>query len=95
MASESEQAIRMRAYEIWMQEGCPENRALEHWAMARQELGFGTPDLERNPGIGASAGATGSDADELAGENTEEGDVLNDTGLGGGIDPDQRGRTNR
>jgi hypothetical protein len=53
-------------------------------------------DLTCNPGIGSSRGKTlsGEPLSFLAGENTDEGDVANDTTLAGGIDPDQRGRTN-
>ncbi|MFC0010106.1 hypothetical protein [Devosia nitrariae] len=52
-------------------------------------------DLESNPGIGQSPGLTGSDDNVLAGDNTVEGDVMNDTTIAGGIDPNQRGRTNK
>lgn len=31
-------AVRMRAYEIWLNEGRPEGRALEHWLLAEREL---------------------------------------------------------
>ena len=51
-------------------------------------------DLRNDPGIGSSKGATGFDH-ELDGENTFEGDVMNDTTPDGGIDPDQRGRENK
>lgn len=53
-------------------------------------------DLERDPEIGKSKGAfaTGRDPKAIEGENTVEGDVLNDSGAGGGADPEQRGRTN-
>lgn len=51
-------------------------------------------DLRNDPGIGSSKGATGA-APELDGENTFEGDVLNDTTPEGGIDPNQRGRENK
>ncbi len=30
--------IRMRAHEIWVEEGKPEGRALDHWLRARWEL---------------------------------------------------------
>ena len=58
-----------------------------------------TPDdLDENPGIGQSKGLfarTGSDdADQLAGENTVEGDVENDAALGKTADTDV-GRQNR
>lgn len=54
-------------------------------------------DLERYPGIGDSKGAfaTGEDPEEIEGENTLEGDVQNDSSYGGGVDPDQLGRTNK
>jgi hypothetical protein len=53
-------------------------------------------DLSCDPGIKRSRGTTiaGEDPHLGDGENTEEGDVANDTAYGGGIDPDQRGRTN-
>jgi hypothetical protein len=35
----SEEAIRRRSHEIWVQEGRPEGRALEHWLRAEAELG--------------------------------------------------------
>ncbi len=60
-------------------------------------------DLERNPGIGASKGATmaGADADDIDdlmedAENTFKGDVENDAGRAGmGVDPERRGRANK
>jgi len=57
-------------------------------------------DLDCNPGIGASRGATRSgqgdlDPEELEdGETTYEGDVGNDVTPQGGIDPSQKRRTN-
>lgn len=51
-------------------------------------------DLEGNPGIGTSKGVAGGD-DELDGATTFEGDVLSDSTPEGGVDPDQRGRTNK
>ena len=53
-------------------------------------------DLETDPGIGQSKGLNrfeGNDA--IAGDNTDEGDVSNDTNRFGGVDPDQRGRANK
>jgi hypothetical protein len=38
---------------------------------------------------------SGGDPEDLAGANTDEGDVANDTTPQGGVDPNQRGRTNR
>ena len=66
------------------------------------DLGADVPpppnDLERNPGIGASKGAyarTSADPETVEADNTVEGDVLSDGAKGGGVDPDQRGRTNK
>jgi hypothetical protein len=38
MTPELEERIRLRALEIWKEQGCPEGRALEHWAEAEREL---------------------------------------------------------
>ncbi|GJE04064.1 hypothetical protein [Methylobacterium isbiliense] len=53
-------------------------------------------DLKGNPGIGTSKGMTrsGGDPADIEGANTIEGDVANDVTREGGVDPDQRGRTN-
>jgi len=34
----SEEAIRRRSHEIWLKEGRPEGKALEHWLRAEAEL---------------------------------------------------------
>lgn len=34
----SNDAIANRAWQIWLKEGCPEGRALEHWLQAESEL---------------------------------------------------------
>lgn len=53
-------------------------------------------DLRNDPGIGQSKGLSRfTGPDELEGENTEEGDVGNDTNRFGGVDPNQRGRANK
>lgn len=95
MSSDTEQAIRIRAYEIWEQEGSPDGRDREHWQQAERELGVGPSDLKENPGIGMSLGTTEGDPEDIEGENTFEGDVLNDTTRSGAINPSQRGRTNK
>jgi hypothetical protein len=38
MTPEREERIRLRALEIWREEGCPEGRAREHWEQAEREL---------------------------------------------------------
>ena len=34
----SEEAVRQRSYEIWVREGRPEGRSLDHWLRAKAEL---------------------------------------------------------
>lgn len=53
-------------------------------------------DLRRDPGIGRSKGRFAqTDEPPLEGDSTYEGDVMNDTNRGGGVDPRQTGRTNK
>lgn len=54
-------------------------------------------DEERNPGIGSSKGTFGRGTDPTAieGENTSEGDVMNDVGRTGAVPEGRTGRTNR
>ncbi len=65
----------------------------------QSELGAGgqrNDSLDRNPGIGQSKGsfATGMSPREIAGENTVEGDVDNDTTPTDGVPEHERARTN-
>ena len=39
MTPELEEKIRLRALEIWKEQGCPDGRAREHWEQAERELG--------------------------------------------------------
>ena len=39
MTPEREDKIRLRALEIWKEQGCPEGRAREHWGQAEREVG--------------------------------------------------------
>ena len=56
----------------------------------------GPDDLERNPGIGQSAGlADRSDFDLIEGDNTVEGDTDNDVKPNGGRAQAQRGKTSK
>ncbi len=55
-------------------------------------------DLDRNPGIGSSKGvhsATGVDPEDLEAQSTIGADVMNDTTPEAGVDPNQKGRTNK
>jgi hypothetical protein len=38
--SDTEQRIREQAYRIWLEEGCPEGRDLDHWDMAIALVSF-------------------------------------------------------
>lgn len=104
MAITTDEEIRLRAYQIWKEEGQPEGMDADHWRRASEQVTLArgdadatavNADLERNPGIGSSGGTTGRDPADLAGENTFEGDVMNDVTRTGAINPDQRGRTNK
>lgn len=35
---DNSELIRLRAYEIWIREGQPEGRELEHWLQARRDV---------------------------------------------------------
>lgn len=74
----------------------------KHPPQSKDDLGADVPplqdDLERNPGIGASKGAfaaTGADPESIEADNTSEGDVMNEGAKGGGVNPNQTGRTNK
>ena len=102
MEPQQEDTIRARAYQLWEQEGRPEGRHAEHWATAEREsrqdgdeAGAPSDDLETDPGIGYSAGTSTQEIDEIKGENTLEGDVMNDTEADGSVSPIRRGRTNK
>ena len=34
----SDEAVRLRSFSIWQREGCPQDRALDHWLRAKAEL---------------------------------------------------------
>ena len=118
MPSDTLDQIRMRAYELWEEQGRPDGLSDVHWQQAARELGAGPFDLERDPGISRSGGETpqrlagvadsgtqpesdavstagGETPERLAGIATTESDVMSDTTPSGGIDPNQRGRTNK
>jgi hypothetical protein len=46
--TETEQRIRERAYQIWIEEGRPTGRDKEHWARAEQELSETTGEARRS-----------------------------------------------
>lgn len=47
---DNNELIRLRAYEIWIREGQPEGRELEHWLQARRDvLGSDAERRDENP----------------------------------------------
>ena len=42
-AIRAEKTVAERAYELWLEDGCPVHRDLEHWLKAEQELN--QPDM--------------------------------------------------
>ncbi|MGG5888317.1 hypothetical protein ACLF3G_14375 [Falsiroseomonas sp. HC035] len=77
------------------------NKHPKNQAERRQGPGGDVPrppsDLERDPGIGTSKGVFGhaTDPEPIEGDNTFEGDVMNDPDRTGAVPEDHRGRTNR
>jgi hypothetical protein len=57
MTPELEEKIRLRALEIWKEQGCPDGRAREHWEQAERELG-GDPGGRDQPTSQAASGET-------------------------------------
>jgi Protein of unknown function (DUF2934) len=45
----SEEAVRWRSYEIWVREGQPEGKSLDHWLRAKAELQADQPAMPRPP----------------------------------------------
>lgn len=102
MNSAQEDAIRIRAHQIWEHEGRPDGHERDHWLAAERELSDGQSsqpdmgdDIENNPGIGFSRGTSTQEIEALEGDNTLEGDILNDPQGDGSINPNRRGRTNK
>lgn len=47
--------IELRAYEIWVHEGCPEGHDLEHWLRAETEIAGEGAELEATGEAAAAA----------------------------------------
>ncbi len=83
--TEQASRIRQRAYQIWLEEGCPEGRALDHWEMARELIAI--EDSQRSitkPNPAANDALPGSEPVESAKltENLGEFPTLTDQGEG-------------
>ena len=53
-----DERVRLKAYEIWLQEGQPEGRDHYHWAMAREAIGHEDAyisTLQPDPGAASDA----------------------------------------
>lgn len=64
--------IRLRAYEIWIREGQPEGRELEHWLQARREV-LGTADAQADGDGRDMARPQGETQGEVLRQSTELG----------------------
>src|SRR5215217_8175446 len=77
-----DERVRLRAYEIWLNEGRPEGRDARHWEMAREIVGY--EDARRSTLIPGNGGAGEPAEPSIAFENqsempslTDQGDTLN------------------
>jgi hypothetical protein len=52
-AGVSEERVRARAYEIWLQEGRPQGREIGHWQQAEAELAVDRPRASRRKQLAA------------------------------------------
>jgi Protein of unknown function (DUF2934) len=78
MESKLEQRIRAKAYQLWVNEGWPSGRALDHWAEAAEAI--------RAEDAGMAGGRTVEPAHEAAGSDPDE-NVSDMTGGYSGADP--------
>ena len=59
LEKELDERVRKRAYEIWLEEGQPEGREVDHWSRAKEEL---TPAAEDQKQVaGKITSLSGSD----------------------------------
>jgi hypothetical protein len=47
MQADVQQNIQVKAYEIWLTSGQPDDRALEHWLQAEREVELDLPQPKR------------------------------------------------
>jgi hypothetical protein len=75
MSTITEDQIRERAHRIWMEEGSPHGRDVEHWEMAKREL-----ELEAAQG---GSTATSSDLDKALADSFPASDPIAFTPVAG------------
>ncbi|CAN5782131.1 hypothetical protein BH23PSE1_BH23PSE1_10380 [soil metagenome] len=82
-----DERIRERAFEIWDQEGRPEDRAEDHWAQAEAELGGGGAfGAAEQPGGGRPEAGSGlSEAEAQPGEGVPGGRSTPEAQAGGDL----------
>jgi hypothetical protein len=61
----SADSISRRAYELWEQEGRPENSDMRHWLQAERELNVSQSDSSARPASATGMTSTGSDVRPL------------------------------
>lgn len=74
MAHNKDEKIRLRAYQIWENEGRPEGRAEDHWRRAEDEVGGQAPGHQSTEVLAGAAGLTAGDVEMhggMAGQNRE------------------------
>ena len=81
MSTISEDEIRERAHRIWMEEGCPHGRDVEHWEQARHEL-----EREANEG----SATTSSDLDKALADSFPASDPISFTPIAGVGEPEKK-----
>lgn len=57
MSEEQQEHIRQRAHAIWLQQGCPDGQAEQHWHQASAELAAETTPRPRRKAAAAGAAA--------------------------------------
>lgn len=70
MDEEFEQRIRERAFLLWLEEGQPEGRAIDHWDLARELIAIEDGQMATTRPV----------KDELPGEPVEPLEALENTG---------------
>jgi hypothetical protein len=73
-----EERVRLKAYEIWLNEGKPEGRDQRHWEMAREAIGYEDARLSTlEPTFGDTKTTKTDKTDEI--EKTGKGAAKADT----------------
>jgi Protein of unknown function (DUF2934) len=78
--SDVEQRIRERAYQIWLEEGCPEGRELDHWNMATELVAIEDGQQSTLKPIDQNLGSAGKAIEPIERCTTREFPTLTDWG---------------